>query len=77
MLLVYVFLVAYASLFPLEGWRNVGLSPFAYLSAPWPRYVTSFDVVVNVAGYIPYGFLAIAALHPSARGAIGVRHRRG
>jgi VanZ family protein len=69
-LLVYVFLVAYASLFPLEGWRTVGLSPFAYLSAPWPRYVTSFDVVVNVAGYIPYGFLAIAALRPSARGAI-------
>ena len=70
MLLVYVFLVAYASLYPFEGWRTVGLSPFAYLSAPWPRYVTSFDVVANVAGYIPYGFLAIAALRPGARGAI-------
>jgi VanZ family protein len=68
-LLVYVFLVVYASLFPFEGWRAVGLSPLAYLTAPWPRYLTAFDMVVNVAGYVPYGFLAIAALRPSVRGA--------
>jgi VanZ family protein len=64
-----VFLVAYASLYPFEGWRTVGLSPFAYLTAPWPRYVTAFDVVVNVAGYVPYGFLLVAALRPRVRGA--------
>ena len=68
-LLVYVLLVAYASLYPLAGWRTVGLSPFAYLSAPWPRYVTAFDVAVNLIGYVPYGFLAVAALHPRVRGA--------
>jgi VanZ family protein len=67
--LVYVFLVAYASLYPFEGWRTVGLSPFAYVNAPWPRYVTVFDVVVNLAGYVPYGFLAVAALRPRVRGA--------
>ena len=44
LLLVYVLLVAYATLYPLSGWRALGLSPFAYLSAPWPRYITSFDV---------------------------------
>ena len=64
-----MFLVAYASLYPFEGWRTVGLSPFAYLTAPWPRYVTAFDVVMNVAGYVPYGFLAVAALRPRMRGA--------
>ena len=69
MFLVYVLLVAYASLYPFEGWRNVGLSPFAYLSAPWPRYITAFDVAVNLIGYVPYGFLAVAALHPRLRGA--------
>ena len=60
-------LVAYASLYPLSGWRDVGLSPFAYLSAPWPRYVTVFDIVVNVVGYLPFGFLAVMALHPQVR----------
>jgi VanZ family protein len=68
LLLVYGLLVVYASLYPFEGWRTVGLSPFAYLSAPWPRYVTAFDMVVNVAGYVPYGFLAVAALRPNVRG---------
>jgi VanZ family protein len=65
---VYVLLVAYASLYPLEGWRGFGLSPFAFLSGPWPRYVTAFDVAVNVIGYVPFGFLAVAALHPRLRG---------
>ncbi|MGH8691216.1 MAG: VanZ family protein [Burkholderiales bacterium] len=61
-------LVAYASLYPLAGWRSVGLSPLAYLSGAWPRYVTAFDVTVNVAGYVPLGFLAIAALYQRVRG---------
>ena len=62
-------LIAYASLYPLAGWRGVGLSPFAYLSAPWPRYVTGFDIAVNVAGYVPLGFLAVISLHPRLQGA--------
>ena len=61
-------LVVYASLYPFEGWRMVGISPFAYLSAPWPRYVTWFDLVVNIAGYVPFGLLAIAALRPNRQG---------
>ncbi|HEU4351869.1 MAG TPA: VanZ family protein [Burkholderiales bacterium] len=61
-------LVVYASLYPLSGWRNVGISPFAYLFEPWPRYVTAFDIVANVAGYLPFGFLATAFLHPRLRG---------
>jgi len=65
---VYVVLAVYASLYPLEGWRAHGLSPFAYLGAAWPRYVTGFDVAVNVLGYLPYGFLCVVALHPAVRG---------
>ena len=65
---VYVLLVAYASLYPLAGWRYHGLSPFAYLDAPLPQYVTWFDVVVNVLAYLPYGFLCIAALQPRLKG---------
>ena len=60
---MYVLLVAYASLYPLEGWRVHGLSPFDFLGAPAPRYVTDFDLAANVLGYVPYGFLGMAALH--------------
>jgi len=56
--------VAYASLYPLDGWHDHGLSPFAYLSSAWPRYVTAFDVVANLLGYLPYGFLCVLALLP-------------
>jgi VanZ family protein len=61
-------LTAYATLYPMEGWRDPGLSPFAYLSAPWPRHITRFDLAVNVLGYLPFGALAVAALHPRLRG---------
>jgi VanZ family protein len=66
--LVYVTLVAYASLYPFSGWRDAGISPFAYLGEPWPRYLTAFDIVANVAGYLPFGFLAIAVLYPRWQG---------
>ncbi len=65
---VYALLVVYASLYPLEGWRDHGLSPFAYLTSAWPRYVTGFDLAANVLGYLPFGFLCVLALHPRLRG---------
>jgi VanZ family protein len=68
-LAVYAGLIVYASLYPWVGWRGHGLSPFAFLDAPWPRYVTGFDVAANVLGYLPLGFLAVAALYPRLRGA--------
>lgn len=67
-LAVYVFLVVYASLYPFEGWRFAGVSPLAYLAAPFPRYWTGFDVLVNIIGYIPLGLLLATAVSPSLRG---------
>ena len=61
---IYAVLVVYASLYPMTGWRDHGLSPLAYLASPWPRYVTSFDLAANVLGYVPYGFLCVLALQP-------------
>ena len=56
-------LVAYASLYPFNEWRNQGIWPLDFLSAPLPRYWTGFDVGVNLLGYAPLGFLlALAAL---------------
>jgi VanZ family protein len=65
---VLALLTAYATLYPMEGWRDPGVSPFAYLSAAWPRHITRFDVTVNVLGYMPFGALAVAALYPRVRG---------
>src|SRR3990172_5907161 len=69
LLAVYVALAAYASLHPLQGWRDHGLSAFAYLGAPWPRYVTGFDVAADLLGYAPYGLLVVLSLDPRVRGA--------
>lgn len=53
----YVALVAYASLHPFQGWRSQGVPPFDFLWAPWPQYWTLQDVLANLAGYVPLGFL--------------------
>lgn len=63
-----VVLTAYASLYPLSGWRDAGVSAFAYLAAGWPRFVYKFDILVNVLGYMPYGLLCVAALYPRVKG---------
>ena len=69
-LAVYVLLVAYATLYPLSGWRDTDASAFAFLAAPWPRYVTAFDVATNFFGYLPFGLLCVLALNWShSRGA--------
>lgn len=61
--LSYAALVVYASLYPFAEWRNQGITPWAFLAAPLPQYWTWFDVISNVLGYIPMGFLlALSAL---------------
>jgi VanZ family protein len=65
--MLYVLLVFYASCYPFSGWHNLGVSPFAYLGAPLPRYRTVFDLVTNVAAYIPLGILLVMALYPAVK----------
>ncbi len=64
LLAAYTFLVVYASLHPLRGWHDRGASMFAFLDPAVPRYVTAFDIAINIAAYIPFGFLVVAAVHP-------------
>jgi VanZ family protein len=64
----YLLLVVYASLHPFSGWRDRGLPAFAFLTASFNRPVPAFDVVVNVLGYMPFGFLAVLAAYPRLRG---------
>ncbi len=58
LVLVYVALIVFASLFPFDGWRTQGISPTEFLLAKIPPpYWTWFDVLINVVGYAPLGFL--------------------
>jgi len=67
-LLMYAFLIAYASLYPFSNWHDLGLQPWAFLLMPMPHYWTGFDVVTNVIGYLPFGALVVLALYPHQRG---------
>lgn len=67
-LLAYIVLLIYGSLAPWQGWRPLGVPPFAFLSAPWPAFVTGFDLTLNVLAYLPLGLLLVLALHPRPRG---------
>lgn len=58
----YLVLVVYASLHPFAGWRDLGLSPLAFLEAAWPRYWTVFDLSINVVAYLPLGFFLALTL---------------
>ncbi len=71
-LAVYVLLVVYATLYPLTGWRQPGGPAFAFLTAPWPRYVTAFDLAANSFGYFPYGLLCALALRARLSGGAAV-----
>jgi VanZ family protein len=64
---IYAVLIVYASLYPFDSWRIQGIAPWAFLTAPLPRYWTGFDVLSNVLGYAPFGFLLALALHRTRR----------
>jgi VanZ family protein len=60
--LAYSLVIIYASLQPFTGWL-AATTPFgAFLSAPWPRWITIEDVIFNFAAYLPLGFLLVLAL---------------
>lgn len=59
---LYAALIAYASLYPFRDWHLTGVSPFAFLVLPWPRWWTWFDLVTNLLGYLPLGALVFGAL---------------
>ena len=65
----FICLVVYASLYPFADWRDQGISPLTFLTAPWPQYLVGFDVAVNTLGYAPLGFLlALIGLRRSGAG---------
>lgn len=53
----YAALIVYASLYPFSGWTLPGVSVWAFLSLPFPRWWTGFDLASNLLGYLPLGAL--------------------
>jgi VanZ family protein len=53
----YLLTIVYASLQPFHGWRMPPEDIQRFLTAPWPRYITLEDILVNVVAYVPLGFL--------------------
>lgn len=72
--LVYTGLIVYASLYPFAHWRDQGVAWWAFLLAPLPRYWTGFDVVANVLGYMPLGFLLALSALRTGRAAHAIRN---
>lgn len=70
--LAYAALITYASLYPFADWRDQGIGPLAYLFIPLPHWWTGFDVITNVVGYAPFGFLLALTALRSGWGARGV-----
>src|SRR4051812_48844545 len=70
----YLVVIAYTSLQPFSGWWIPPEEIRAFLTAPWPRYITLEDVLVNIIAYVPLGFLLARACMPrfGVRGAVVV-----
>lgn len=63
----YALLIIYVSLNPFDFDFKNGIATWAWLSAPLPRFITLFDVLVNILAYIPFGFLVMFAAYPRWR----------
>jgi VanZ family protein len=58
---VYLLLVAYASLYPFERWSwPAGADAGQLLVLPWPPWRDRFDEWANFAGYVPLGMVLFA-----------------
>ncbi len=64
-LLAWALLIAYASLYPFLPLRLPGVdAPAAFLR---PKFISEFDVAMNVVAYLPLGALAILHFLPGRR----------
>lgn len=65
--LAYTLLLLMVCLHPFSGWVDPGESPFAFFIEPWQKYISLTDVYLNIAGYVPFGFLLAGSLREGRR----------
>ncbi|CAN0492637.1 unnamed protein product, partial [Phaeothamnion confervicola] len=68
---VYSLIIVYATLHPFSGWRDRGISPWAWAET-WPRQVLPFDLALNTAAYMPLGAFIVWAAWPRLMPAVAV-----
>jgi VanZ family protein len=65
---LYAALIVYASLSPFTGWKlPTGVPWFGLGNMPWYPWWTTFDLVSNLLGYMPFGALLFGAQVRSGR----------
>jgi VanZ family protein len=64
LLILYLCLVIYTSLTPFNFLLDSHVLPWSWLVAPTPRFIPLFDVITNIVGYLPFGFLMVFSLYP-------------
>ncbi|MEI7531293.1 MAG: VanZ family protein [Betaproteobacteria bacterium] len=60
-------LIAFVSLTPFDIDTKDSAQLLDWITAPIPRYIPLFDVVMNILGYIPLGFILVFAAYPRYR----------
>ena len=68
---IYTALIVYATLHPLTGWRDQGISPIAWTSI-WPKVFLTGDLTFNLLAYVPLGMFVVWAVFPLLRGVLAV-----
>ena len=69
--LIYAALIAYATLHPLTGWRDQGISPVAWMGI-WPKAFLTGDLTFNLLAYVPLGMFVVWALFPRVQGFVAM-----
>ena len=59
----YALFIVYASLSPFTGWREQGLEFSSVLEMPFSLTYTTFDAILNLLSYLPFGLLVGLTLH--------------
>lgn len=66
LILVFITLIVYGSLFPFIGWTEPKVALFSFLFS-WPKTVEKADLVQNVLAYAPVGLFMVIYLMRSTR----------
>jgi VanZ family protein len=66
LVLIFIALIVYGSLFPFSGWTNSSVSLFSFLGS-WPTVLEKADLIQNVLAYAPLGLFTVIWLMKSMR----------